>query len=256
MAAATGDTLWDEFERNQGVEDSAVWREMRRRWPEFFEACVHLAAVPWRRGTLSAKTRELVLVAVNAAVTHLNRNAIRIHIRNALGHGASADEIMEVLQLVSVLGIHATSIGFPALLEVASDTGNGQQLPEDTLDPHQEALKRQFRESRGYWSPFWEDALKLDTPLFEAYYNFSSVPWKHGVLEPKVREFVYIAIDASTTHMFDLGTRGHMANAFGHGATLAEILEVLELTVPIGIQSATTGLEILLEELAARGQPV
>jgi alkylhydroperoxidase/carboxymuconolactone decarboxylase family protein YurZ len=253
MFAGSTNALWDEFARIHG-DVPPVWQVMRRRWPEFFAAYAHLAAVPWRRGVLAPKTRELVLVAVNAAVTHLNRDAIRTHIRNALGHGASADEIMEVLQLVSVLGIHATSVGFPALLDVARETGNGHQLPGTQLDAKQEGLKREFSEKRGYWSPFWEDALKLDTPLFEAYYDFSSVPWKHGVLEPKVREFVYVAIDASTTHMFDLGTRGHMANAFGHGATLSELLEVLELTVPLGIQTATTGLEILIEELEARGE--
>jgi alkylhydroperoxidase/carboxymuconolactone decarboxylase family protein YurZ len=249
--AADNDVVWQEFERRQG-KLPPVWRELRQRWPEFFEACANLAAVPWRRGALSPKTRELVMIAVNASVTHLNRDGIRHHVRNALRHGASADEIMEVLQLVSVLGIHATSIGFPAVLDVARQTGHGDQLPGPHLDARQQALKRQFQESRGYWSPFWEEALRLDPPLFDAYYTFSSVPWKHGTLEPKVREFIYVAIDASTTHMFDLGTRGHMANAFAHGATVSEILEVLELTVTLGVQSATTGLEILLEELAGQ----
>ncbi len=244
---ADDSALWEEFLAVHGDVPQA-WHELRRRWPEFFAAYARLSAVPWRRGALAPKTRELVLIAINAAVTHLNRDAMRTHIRNALRHGASADEIMEVLQLVSVLGIHATSIGFPALLDVARDTGNAHQLPGPQLDERQQELKRQFTESRGYWSPFWEDSLKLDTPLFEAYYCFSSVPWLHGVLEPKVREFIYVAIDASTTHMFDLGTRGHMANAFGHGATLQELLEVLELTVPLGMQSAIAGLEILLQE--------
>jgi alkylhydroperoxidase/carboxymuconolactone decarboxylase family protein YurZ len=55
--------------------------------------------------------------------------------------------------------------------------------------------------------------------------------------------------------MFDEGTRGHMANAFKHGATVAEILEVLEHAAGIGVQSIVEGLPILQEELAAhRGQ--
>lgn len=33
--------------------------------------------------------------------------------------------------------------------------------------------------------------------------KFSSVPWKHGTLPPKVKEFIYIAIDAATTHLYD-----------------------------------------------------
>jgi len=225
------------------------WSSLQARWPEFFSAYAGLAEVPRRRGTLSAKTRELVLLAVNAAVTHLNQTAMRDHIRAALREGANADEIAEVLQLISVLGIHAISIGFPAVLEIAVQAGREQELPPVEMDARQLELKDSFTRTRGYWNPFWEQALRLDPALFEAYFAYSSVPWNHGVLEPKVKEFIYVAIDASTTHMFDDGTRGHMANAFEHGATVDEILEVLELCVPLGIQSVTIGLPILDEEL-------
>jgi alkylhydroperoxidase/carboxymuconolactone decarboxylase family protein YurZ len=206
---------------------------------------------PWRRGALDARTRELVMLAINAAVTHLNTSEIRRHIRGALRHGAKPEELLEVLQLVSVLGIHAISIGFPALKDVATAAGRTEELPGPALDPEQARLKERFQATRGYWSPFWEEALKLDPLLFEAYFHFSSVPWTHGVLEPKVREFIYVAIDASTTHMFDEGTRGHMANALKHGATVAEILEVLEHAAAIGVQSIVEGFPILQEEVAA-----
>jgi hypothetical protein len=36
---------------------------------------------------------------------------------NALSYGASEEEIMEVLELVSVLGIHACTLGVTILLE-------------------------------------------------------------------------------------------------------------------------------------------
>lgn len=249
MDTAEG-ALWEEFSANEGVV-SPVWRELKAACPEFFAAYANLAAVPWRRGALDAKTRELVMVALNAAVTHLNKDEMRRHIRAALVQGAKPAEILEVLQLVSVLGIHAISIGFPALTDVATAAGRTAELPGPTLDTHQARLKEQFQAKRGYWSPFWEEALKLDPLLFEAYFNFSSIPWTHGVLEPKVREFIYVAIDASTTHMFDEGTRGHMANALKHGATVAEILEVLEHAATIGVQSIVEGLPILQQEVAA-----
>jgi alkylhydroperoxidase/carboxymuconolactone decarboxylase family protein YurZ len=245
------DPLWEEFSAIEG-DALGLWQEIRRACPEFFEAYANLAAVPWRRGALDPKTRELVMLAINAAVTHLNRDGIRRHIRAALGHGAEAQEILEVLQLVSVLGIHATSIGFPALKDMAIAAGRANELPGSTLDARQAKLKAQFQEKRGYWNEFWEEALKLDPELFEAYFEFSSIPWTHGILEPKVREFIYVAIDASTTHMFDDGTRGHMANALHHGASVAEILEVLEHAVTLGIQSITEGFPILQEEMRAR----
>lgn len=250
MPAQT-DRVWEEFTQAHG-DLPEVWQALRDRCPEYFAAYADLAAVPLRRGALSRKTRELILLAINSAVTHLHRDGMRQHMRNALRHGASEDEILEVLQLVSVLGIHAISIGFPAVQQAATDAGRASELPGEVLDDRQSSLKDEFQRARGYWNPFWEEALKLDTPLFEAYYRFSSVPWCHGVLEPKTREFIYVAIDASTTHMFDDGTRGHMSNAMKYGATVSELLEVLELATTLGVQSMTVGLEILLEETGNR----
>ena len=249
MGAAAGEEL-------AGINggEPEFWRSLETYWPDFASAYADLAAVPVKRGRLSPKTRELVLIAVNAAVTHLHEASIRQHIRGALDHGASAHEIVEVLQLVSVLGIHAISLGFPALREIAEQSGCADQLPPAELNQDQLDLKERFTRTRGYWNPFWEQALRLDPQLFEAYFNFSSVPWNPGVLEPKLKEFIYVAIDASTTHMFDDGTRGHMANAFKYGATVDELLEVLELCVPIGIQSVMAGLPILEEELKALGR--
>ena len=64
----------------------------------------------------------------------------------------------------------------------------------------QAALKDQFVKARGYWSPVWDDVLALDADFFEAYMQLSSVPWRTGPLPPKVKELIYVAIDASTTH--------------------------------------------------------
>jgi alkylhydroperoxidase/carboxymuconolactone decarboxylase family protein YurZ len=94
----------------------------------------------------------------------------------------------------------------------------------DELSSRQCALKEAFTQARGYWSPTWDQVLALDADFFEAYMNFSAVPWRHGVLDPKVREFIYIAIDASTTHLHASGTRVHMKNALRYGATQQEIM--------------------------------
>ena len=64
------------------------------------------------------------------------------------------------------------------------------------LSQKQQALKEEFIKNRGYWGGFWEDVLQLDADFFSAYTKFSSVPAKTGALDPKVREFIYIAIDA------------------------------------------------------------
>jgi alkylhydroperoxidase/carboxymuconolactone decarboxylase family protein YurZ len=242
------DLLRAEFQRRHG-HWGPVWEDLLSMDAEYFEAYLNLSSVPQKTGLLSPKVRELILVGVDASTTHLYEPGLRAHIRGALGHGATREEILEVFQLVSVLGIHAISLGFPVLIDEAKTAGKADELPTGPLDAKQSALKESFAKTRGYWNDFWEQVLLLDTPLFEAYGQFSSVPWRNGPLDAKVKEFIYIAIDAATTHMFEPGTRLHMKNAFAHGATVAEIVEVLELTSVLGIHTVTTGLPILIEEL-------
>lgn len=119
------------------------------------------------------------------------------------------------------------------------------------LSERQQELKDDFVEARGYWNPFWDGLLSLDPDFFEAYLAFSSVPWKTGTLDPKVKELIYIAIDASTTHLYEPGLRQHIRNAIKHGATKQEVMEVLELVSVLGIHACTLGVPVLLEEFEA-----
>ncbi len=114
-------------------------------------------------------------------------------------------------------------------------------------------LKADFIAKRGYWSDFWDGLLALDPAFFKAYLQFSSVPWESGVLEPKVKELIYIAIDAATTHLYEPGLRQHIRNALGYGASKEEIMEVLQLVSVLGIHSCTMGVPVLIEELERSG---
>jgi len=175
--------------------------------------------------------------------------------RNALRLGATREEIMEVLQLISVLGIHSVTDGVPLLVEEMAAAGRSAELPQPGAGGEREArLKAEFTAARGYWSELWDYVLALSPNFFEAYMHFSSVPWKHGMLAPKIKEFIYIAIDAATTHLYAPGTRVHIRNAIRLGATRQEIMEVLELTSVLGIHSTTHGVPILLEELETAGK--
>jgi alkylhydroperoxidase/carboxymuconolactone decarboxylase family protein YurZ len=238
----------DEFIRVRGTWGDS-WERMLELDTEFLRSHLKLSAVPWRHGTLEPKVKEFMYLAADAAATHLYVPGIRQHIRAALTWGATGAELMEVLELTSTLGIHACNIGVPLLQEVLRETG---AAPEPgPLSDRQQELKAEFTASRGYWHEFWDGLLTLDPDLFEAYAEFSSVPWRTGVLEPKVKEFVYIAFDASATHLYVPGLKLHMRNALGYGATTAEILEVLGIVSVVGIHAATTAAPILAEELAA-----
>jgi alkylhydroperoxidase/carboxymuconolactone decarboxylase family protein YurZ len=228
----------DEFVRVRGTWGEP-WQHMLELDPAFVRAYLNFSAVPWRRqpGVLEPKVREFCSIAVDAAATHLHEPGIRQHVAAALELGATPQEIFEVLELTSTLGIHAANIGVPLLLEV--------HVPD--LDDRQQRLKAEFTANRGYWHTFWDGLLELDPDLFEAYVEFSSVPWRTGTLSPKVKEFMYCAFDVSATHLYVPGLKLHMRNALGYGATVAEILEVIEIASVVGIHAATTAAPIVAE---------
>ena len=218
--------------------------------PGFLETWARLAAIPVRKNHLGAKDRALIGLSAATAATHLYAPGVRRQIRNALDAGATGDEVMEVLALTATLGIHACNIGVPLLLEVLEEAG--QRSGPEPLTARQEQLKSDFTRDRGYWHEFWDGLLELDPDLFEGYLDFSAWPWRHGVLTPKMKEFVYCAFDAAATHLYVPGLKMHMRNALGYGATKEELMEVLEIVSLIGMHGAELAAPILRDELAAR----
>jgi alkylhydroperoxidase/carboxymuconolactone decarboxylase family protein YurZ len=97
---------------------SPIWDGLLWLSPAYFEAFVAFSSEPWLRGTLLPKYKELIYIATGATATHQFETGVRIHVRNALELGASKDEVAEVLQLVSAIGIHACSLGSPILQEM------------------------------------------------------------------------------------------------------------------------------------------
>jgi alkylhydroperoxidase/carboxymuconolactone decarboxylase family protein YurZ len=231
-----------EFIENRGYW-FPFWQQILEMSPEFFETYCNFSSVPWKTGPLEPKVKEMIYIAMDIATTHLYLPGTRIHIANALKHGATKEELMEVLQIVSVLGIHSMTEGLPILVDELQKADMGGEIEAIELDERALAHKQEFIDNRGYWMPIWETLLKLSPDFFKAYLDLSSV------LEPKIKELIYVAIDIATTHLFLSGTRIHMRNALKHGATKDEIMEVIALVSICGMHSATEGVPILVEEL-------
>ncbi|RYP08652.1 hypothetical protein DL764_001780 [Monosporascus ibericus] len=238
----------------------AGWESLLSLDPAFFSASLSLASVPRKKSYLSRKDQSLISLAVDSASTHLYAPGIRAHVAAALDEGATVHEVLEVIELSSTLGIHACNIGVPLLVEVLKE--EGEKYEKEITKPYdekREKLKVDFTEKRGYWHRFWEDFLRLDPEFFEAYLEFSSVPWVKdvdgtgkgkGVLEPKMKELVYCAFDCAATHLYVPGLKLHMKNALGYGATPQEILEVLEIATLLSLHTAHVAAPII-EELAS-----
>jgi alkylhydroperoxidase/carboxymuconolactone decarboxylase family protein YurZ len=244
--------------RQQSIKDDFIrirntwasqWESILRMDCEFLNAYLHLSAVPLRHNHLENKVKEFIYIAINASSTHLFSPGIQMHLKAAIESGSSREELMEVLQLTSTVGIHASNVGAPLLLEVLNEEG---LTPTPALvDERREALKRRFMEVQGYWESSWDTLLTLDPDFFEAYTDFSAIPWQAGHLEPKVKELVLCALDAAATHLYKPGIKAHMRNAIRHGATQEEIMEMLEIVSVIGIHGALIGAPMLEESFNA-----
>jgi AhpD family alkylhydroperoxidase len=217
--------------------------------PEYFQAYTNYSSVPFKTGALSPKVREFVFIAIDAATTHLYNMGTRAHIVNALRHGATREELMEVLMITSFTGVHTMSEGVPVLIEVLKAAGQDPKLGERELDAKRVAIKEGFVAARGVWPAVFDPILHFAPAYIQAYAELSSAPIKLGALEPKVRELMAVAVNASSTTLYGPGIRAHMTNAVKHGATAEEIMEVLMLTSCVSAHTISESVPILIEEL-------
>ncbi|MCG6121532.1 MAG: carboxymuconolactone decarboxylase family protein [Microvirga sp.] len=244
--------LKETFTRQRGYW-SDLWSNLLERDPDFFEAYLHFSSVPWLREGLDPKVREFVYIAIDASTTHLYDPGTKIHMENAVRYGATAGEILEVLELVSMQGVHSSTLGAGILIDEMAAAGLDNPAAR-ALTPDEETLKSRFVDARGYWDERWDAILRLSPDYFLAALNFVHAPWKSGSLTPKVRELVYVAIAAATTHLHEPALRLHVRNALKHGATAKEIMEVFELISVLGVHTITSSLPIM-EQVIAEKEP-
>jgi len=102
-----------------------LWNTLHEWDPAFVEGYLALRSVPFGKGPLPDKTKELVLIALNAATTHLYGPGVRRHMQNALRLGATRDEILQVIELTAVLGIHGCNLAVPILAEELAKVAPG-----------------------------------------------------------------------------------------------------------------------------------
>ena len=99
-----------------------LWDTLRDWDAQFVEGYLTMRHAAFGKGPLSDKTKELVLIALNAATTHLYGPGVRRHIQSALKLGATREEILQVIELTTLLGIHGCNLAVPILAEELAKT--------------------------------------------------------------------------------------------------------------------------------------
>jgi alkylhydroperoxidase/carboxymuconolactone decarboxylase family protein YurZ len=197
-------------------------------------------------GELDPKLETFIRLAVDVSATSLYRPGVRSHIRRALDLGATRAEILEVITLMSVVGIHAPATGLPILEEELAGTAEAAtvQAPQ-----HPTPVCDWFR-SRGSFNSEWELLYRWSPDWLERFLAVAVPFWQDGGLPPLWVELLCVAGDVSVTHLYDSGTRRHIRTALTLGATREQILRVLQIVAEQGFASHEVGVPILDDECA------
>ena len=85
--------------------------------PAWTDAVMAYGPAIYAGGVFEPKIAELLSIAFDASITHMYAPGTRRHIKAALAHGATIDEIMTVLKLCVASGVQALNMGVPILEE-------------------------------------------------------------------------------------------------------------------------------------------
>jgi len=230
---------------DQVFHDPSVPKRLQQIAPSSFAAASRYWRTILTGEHLSPRMKELVLVALHASVTSLDSEAIRRHVDRALTAGATKEDVLDVL--LSIVGVanHALYSAVPVLIgELKAAGREDAELPG--WSPEAEAVKNDFIKTRGFWNEQRDVLARLMPAYFGALSQASMEPWKNGVLSPKERELIYIAIDCSPTHSYGPGLAMHIRHALQHGASRDEVLTIFQLAALMGLEGYILGAEELL----------
>lgn len=219
---------------------SSMFDELLFLSPEYVARYAELSAHPGE--VLDRKFKELIHIAVDCTTTHLYHRGTRSHIRNAFDHGASLDEVLEVIILTSTIGVHSSTTGAAIVRDVLHSDG----------PPDEEGADESIEERLGYWSDDVAALANLDPDHLEHYADLVAVAWETGPLDPVEKHLVLLATEVTPTRLNEEASRIHVANAHEAGASEAEILAVIETASVTGVH-ALDAVTILVEEASKRG---
>jgi alkylhydroperoxidase/carboxymuconolactone decarboxylase family protein YurZ len=94
-----------------------AWTPFYDLAPDWTEAFFAVGIPVYSGKVLSPKLAELLSIAFDASFTHMYAPGTRRHIKAAFAHGATVEEIMEVLKLCVIQGVEAVNLALPVLAE-------------------------------------------------------------------------------------------------------------------------------------------
>jgi len=96
-----------------------------RQDADFYQCWLDFAASSLQGGALPPKEAHLIALAAYAQCTQMSREGVERQVRAALSAGASPQEVLDVLRLITSMSIHAMVFALPIINELAPE-GTGE----------------------------------------------------------------------------------------------------------------------------------
>ena len=232
------------------------WTEgLLRLDPAFLATYASYGGYPAETGPLSRKMCELIYVALDGSATHLFRSGLSLHTRLALEHGASAQEIVDVLRLATAQGLDGCNVGVGILVEELAAAGLDTLGGE--LSGQQRALRDAYLARFGDFPDFCDQWLRLDPGYFAVLLDLLAGGRGAGGLDEQASCLISIALSACFTSLNPPALRLQIRRALRLGIDKRQILQVLQMTAHLGVHACTVGVPVLLEAIdeKASGTP-
>lgn len=208
--------------------------------PTYLEGYLVYQDAPARAGNVSARMIEFIYIAVDASVTHLYTTGLARHIARALELGATKAEVLEVIQLTMLTSHFSHEIGLAALAEEMATRGIGGDAR--AAGEVVRRTKEAFVAATGSWPQAADTMSEVAPHLVEPYLSYASIPWKDGPLPAKDKALILLAVCVAPTTRHASGVRENIRKALDHGATPAEIADVIHLASAISIHTCTAAI--------------
>lgn len=223
------------------------WQIVLELHPEFMAAYTELSSYAVEHGTLDLKLRELIYVATCASVTHIHPPGIRQHGRNALAAGATPQQLLAVMELVSTLGIATVQLAVSALEEVTPGTVDALAAANGSTPDQVDALMRRFEDVfQAPGDAEVEATMRAVPGFYTALLDEAAIPrLTPDVLTPREVALISLSVNALITHLDRVALRRDIVAALKAGATSGEILDVCMQIAGIGVHAITIGVPIL-----------
>jgi alkylhydroperoxidase/carboxymuconolactone decarboxylase family protein YurZ len=240
----------DAFIRRRGywADD---WQLILEMDPEFLAAYTEVSAYAGERGILDRRTRELIYVACGSAVSHQHPLGILTHGRNALDAGATPQELLAVMELVSTIGIGTVHLAVREL-DARPDAGSAGDGTDGREAARLAAMRSRFEDVFHAWSPEVGESMRAVPDFYGHVVEMAAIPRLSGVLTDREIALISFAVDALVTNMDERALRRDIEAAVRAGVSRDELLDVALQIEGVGIHAVTVGVPILAQLLIER----